>query len=44
MDLIKHYIVQSITAASSNLRLNSQRIEVIAMLKEVILKSKDIQQ
>ena len=43
MDLIKHYIVQSITAASSNLRLNSQRIEVIAMLKEVILKSKDIQ-
>ena len=42
MDLIKHYIVQSITAASSNLRLNNQRIEVIAMLKEVILKSKDI--
>jgi hypothetical protein len=43
VDLIKQYIVQSITAASSNLRLNNQRLEVIAMLKEVILKSKDIQ-
>ncbi len=42
MDLIKQYIVQSITTASSNLRLNNQRIEVIAMLKDVILKSKDI--
>jgi hypothetical protein len=43
MDLIKQYIVQSISTASSNLRLNNQRIEVLAMLKEVILKSKDIQ-
>ena len=43
MDLIKQYIVQSITTASSNLRLNNQRMEVIAMLKEVIIKSKDIQ-
>lgn len=42
MDLIKQYIVQSITTASGNLRLNNQRIEVIAMLKDVILKSKDI--
>src|SRR3989339_581390 len=44
MDLIKQYIVQSITTASGNLRLNNQRIEVLAMLKEVILKSKNIQQ
>lgn len=44
MDLVKQYIVQSITAAASNLRLNNQRIEVVAMLKEVISKSKDIQQ
>lgn len=43
MDLIKQYIVQCIAAASSNLRLNNQRIEVIAMLKDVISKSKDIQ-
>lgn len=44
MDLIKQYIVQSITTAASNLRMNNQRIEVVAMLKEVISKSKDIQQ
>jgi hypothetical protein len=43
MDLIKQYIAQSISTASGNLRLSNQRIEVIAMLKEVILKSKDIQ-
>lgn len=42
MDLIKQYIVQSISAASSNLRLSNQHIEVIAMLKEVILESKDV--
>lgn len=42
MDLIKQYIVQSISAASSNLRMSNQHIEVIAMLKEVILESKDI--
>lgn len=43
MDLIKQYIVQSITTASSNLRLSNQHIEVIAMLKEAILRSDDIQ-
>ena len=43
MDLIKQYIIQSIAAAASNLRLNNQRIEVIAMLKEAITKSKDLQ-
>lgn len=42
MDLIKQYIVQSISIASSNLRLNNQRLEVIAMLKDVINKSKDL--
>lgn len=44
MDLIKQYIVQSITTAAGNLRMNNQRMEVIAMLKDVILKSKDIPQ
>lgn len=44
MDFVKQYILQCITVASSNLRLNNQRIEIIAMLKEVILKSDDIQQ
>ena len=43
MDLIKQYIVQSISTAASNLRLSNQHIEVIAMLKEAILRSKDIQ-
>lgn len=43
MDLIKQYIVQSITTASSNLRLSNQHIEIIAMLKEAILRSDDIQ-
>jgi Fe2+ or Zn2+ uptake regulation protein len=43
MDLIKQYIVQSIAAAAGNLRLTNQRIEVIALLKEAISKSDDIQ-
>lgn len=43
MDFIKQYILQSITAASGNLRLNNQRLETIAMLKEAISKSKDLQ-
>jgi hypothetical protein len=42
MDFIKQYIAQSISAASSNLRMNNQRIEVISMLKEVILKSDNV--
>ena len=43
MELAKQYILQSISAAASNLRLNNQRIEIIAVLKEVISKSKDLQ-
>ena len=43
MDFTKQYILQSIKAASSNLRLNNQRIEALAILKEVIIKSKDLQ-
>ncbi|MBK7629936.1 MAG: hypothetical protein IPJ23_04395 [Ignavibacteriales bacterium] len=39
MDLIKHYINQSITIAANNLRLNNQQIEVVALLKEAINKS-----
>lgn len=42
MDLIKQYITQSITAASNNLRLSSQQIEIVALLKNVINKSKDL--
>lgn len=42
MDLIKQYITQSITAASNNLRLSSQQIEIVALLKSVINKSDDL--
>ncbi len=42
MDLIKQYISQSIAAASNNLRLNNQQIEVVALLKETILNSEDV--
>jgi hypothetical protein len=42
MDLIKQYITQSITAASNNLRLSSQQIEIVALLKSVINKSEDL--
>ena len=42
MDLIKHYINQSITIAANNLRLNNQQIEVVALLKEAIRKSDNL--
>lgn len=42
MDLIKQYIIQSITAASNNLRLSSEKIEVVALLREAISKSEDL--
>jgi hypothetical protein len=42
MDLIKQYINQSITIAANNLRLNNQQIEVVALLKEAIIKSDNL--
>ena len=42
MDLVKQYIIQSLAAASNNLRLNSQQIEVVALLRETIQNSDDI--
>ncbi len=42
MDLVKHYINQSITIAANNLRLNNQQIEVVALLKEAIIKSDNL--
>ncbi len=43
MDLLKQYIVQCITAASNNLRLNTQKIEVVALLREAVSGSSDIE-
>jgi len=42
MDLIKQYIVQSVTAASNNLRLNTHQLEAVGLLRESLLKSDDI--
>ncbi len=42
MDFIKQYITQSITAASNNLRLNTQQIEIVALLKNLINKSDNL--
>jgi hypothetical protein len=42
MDLIKHYINQSVTIAANNLRLNNQQIEVVALLKEAITSSQNL--
>jgi hypothetical protein len=36
MDLIKLYLTQSISTAANNLRLNSQQIEIISLLKETL--------
>lgn len=44
MDFVKQYIVQSISAASNNLRLTAQKIEVVALLRETIIKSENIEQ
>lgn len=43
MDLVKQYIVQSISAAANNLRLNTQKIEVVALLRETITRSENLE-
>lgn len=42
MDLVKVYLIQCITSASNNLRLNAQQIEVVGLLREIISKSDDL--
>jgi hypothetical protein len=43
MDIVKQYLVQCISTASNNLRLNSQKIEIVAMLRDIIVKSTDLE-
>jgi hypothetical protein len=43
MDFAKQYIIQCIILASNNLRLSSEKIEVVALLREAINKSKNIE-
>lgn len=44
MDFIKQYLVQSITYAAGNLRLNANQIETLALLKELLLKSDNLEE
>ncbi len=39
MDLIKQYIIQCISIAANNLRLSTEKIEVVALLRGVISRS-----
>lgn len=43
MDLIKQYISQCIIAAANNLRLNTEKIEIVALLREYISKTDDLE-
>ncbi|MGE5679798.1 MAG: hypothetical protein ACM34K_02855 [Bacillota bacterium] len=43
MDLIQQYIVQCIICAANNLRLNTEKIEVVALIRENISKTKDLE-
>ncbi len=42
MDLIKQYIVQSISVAANNLRLSTEKIEVVALLRDAVTKSSNL--
>ncbi|MCW8823946.1 MAG: hypothetical protein OQK63_07655, partial [Ignavibacteriaceae bacterium] len=42
MDLVKVYLIQSITSAANNLRLNAQQIEVVGLLRETITNCEDV--
>ncbi len=43
MDFVKQYIIQSIVTASNNLRLTTQKIEVVALLRNAIANSPDLE-
>jgi len=43
MNLIKQYIIQSVAFAANSLRLSTQKIEVVGLLKELISKSGDLE-
>lgn len=42
MDLVKVYLIQSITTAANNLRLNARQIEVVGLLRETIVNASDL--
>lgn len=44
MDFVKQYIIQTISAAANSLRLSTEKIEVVALLREAIGTSNNIGQ
>ncbi|MBI5660938.1 MAG: hypothetical protein HZC46_02200 [Ignavibacterium album] len=42
MEFIKQYITQTISAAANSLRLSTHQIEIVALLKDAIIKSGDL--
>lgn len=42
MDFIKQYITQSISAAANSLRLSTHQIEIVALLRDAIIKSENL--
>jgi len=42
MDLVKIYLIQSITTAANNLRLSAQQVEVVGLLRETIMNSGNV--
>ncbi len=42
LDFKKQYVVQAITLAANNLRLSSEKIEVVTLLREHLLESEDM--
>jgi hypothetical protein len=43
MDIVKQYLTQSISAAAANLLLNSQQMEIISLIRDVLLKSEAVE-
>jgi hypothetical protein len=44
MDFAKQYIIQTISSAANNLRLSTEKIEVVALLREAIANSNNVGQ
>jgi len=44
MDLIKQYLIQSISNASNNLRLSNEKIEVVALLRDSIIRTENLEE
>lgn len=43
MDLVKQYMVQAVISAANNLRLSTEKIEVVALIRETIGNSSDLE-